>query len=724
MVSLDILKKRGFTIDAIRAMAERAQPLQVQGNTASAVPLKGNAVGGPQPPEPVTRTEASDDPNLAKFQTWQSRMNMRIQRGREENMKPANWRIFHALDIAWETPFRQINPTLLASFLDSDPNKKEVTDKLASWGFDLSKVTDDVPDPKDPSKKIKRINIPAFFEIVVPILRAYVMIRLGKIMNDRRLVPFIPYDPAISTAISRLQCEAIAGRVEIMAKQYDYFGAVKQAAFQMLLYSYSMMLPVEEWHCEAQEVENEKNAHYSDPDKPKAGQEQRHYRIVKEGIRYHIPHPSKMFMNRAYKPSTVNTDTGMDYIGHSRAMVYGDIRGNKNFWNVDKVSMGDTAWWATGDASVYFNAIFGGCVMNFPVFSTPGAGGPTGNDRELNNALNVYNQSMDDKTVFVTEYFEKLVPKDIGIGDYDCPVWTRWVVAGNGTIVYGSPIAYAPGVFMAYDIDDNRERNASLALEILPFQDQFSNLMSQFLLSVKQNLTNVNFYDKDIIDEKDMSTVRNLGEKAYRFLNWVPFSSKKMRNAIQDITRVFFSARFQPVNTTEQIAAMRMLLEMLERILVMSSQEAGQAAQHELRAEEVRNIQNSSSTRLKFTAIPVDDAIDVMRRQNYQALMAYGEMGFYVAVAHDPRLTPEVLEALGFTAADPKTHALSKHDKKIVVKVDKKDAILIEAFASHRDSIDRVDNAKLAGILAQALASWLANPMIAQTIGKEQAISS
>lgn len=700
MVSLDILKKRGCTVEAIKALAIKAKPLASKSTADTA-----------------TEAQADQGSPKEKFQNFQDRLWMRIQSGRDYNRR--HWKDFHAIDLALDSAFHQVTPTLVQSLIDSDPSSAEVEGKLQAWGINLNSVIEDIPDPKDPTKRQKRFNINAFNEIKIGLVKSYTTIRHAKIMNDRRTVPFLPYNPAISTVVSRMQCEAISDRVEVMNNQMGYFDAVSQATFQCLAYGYSFLFPMEEWYREVQEVETKKASHFTDKENG------RFYRVTKEGIRHNCPHPAKTYSNRAYKPSTINTDTGVDYSGYNRIMPFKDLRENEGFWNRDAISFGNTTWWTEGSA--YFDAIFGGCVISPPSAPSGGAGAPTGNDREVQNAM-FYNQSMDDKSVMVTEHFEKAVPKEIGIGDYDCPVWFRWVVAGDGTIVYGAPLGYSPLIYFHYDQDANRERNASLALEILPFQDHVSNLISQFLLTVKQNLTNVNFYDADVVDEGAANLFKNFGQKFYQAYVWIKYNGHKLKKTLGSygsstttgIDKVFHSHRFQPQDTSGQLQGIKVCLELLERVLTMSSAEAGQAASHELRKDEVAVINNSSSSRLKFTGIPVDQGMDTMKIQLYEALMNYGEADFVVAVSHTPELDKKKLEEIGFEFIDDSI--LDRRDKKAPLRVKRKDALLINAFMGHRDSIDRTNNGEVAVSLAQMLAAWLSNPAIFQVVGAEQTV--
>src|SRR5690606_21549989 len=87
--------------------------------------------------------------------------------------------------------------------------------------------------------------------------------------------------------------------------------------------------------------------------------------VVKEGIRYHIPHPTRYYFDRAWPASSMNTDTGCSYAGYWRTMKWGDVASNPHFWNLDRVAYGNTGEWGT-KYRAYFTNTFRGCTINFP----------------------------------------------------------------------------------------------------------------------------------------------------------------------------------------------------------------------------------------------------------------------------------------------------------------------------------------------------------------------
>lgn len=641
-----------------------------------------------------------------KITKWKYRMRLRIQGGRENNIR--NHRLFHALDLAWETPFRQVSPTLLASMIDKDPDEKTVRETLSTWGYNLNDVVEEIPDPKT-GKNIKRVSIPAFVQIFVPLVRAYVTIRLAKIMNDRRQIPFFKYEPSINTAKNRLRTEALTQRVEMMNQQYDFWSSVKQAVFQMLHYSVCYMFPQEEWHEEAQEVNGEAP---DDPRFRRSQDDKRWEHVVREGLRYHTPHPSRTFIDEAHRPSTYNTDSGCEFGGYWRVVRYRDLKNNPKFYNTDRINVGATEWWTSPFATAFFSTVYNSCTVQPPIIPTSQS-----NDRETKMADNYYTQTMDDISVVYTEYFERLIPSEWGFGDYNYPVWFRFVVAADDTILYAAPLPYCPVIYWGYDADELRAQNASLSLEILPFQDQFSNLMTQYLITVKQNLANAVLYDEDVISDEQARRLTGLGEKLYRVINFFKISGRKMAWAQKNPGEAFRTFRFPMMDSNALIQAMKVILDTLERVLVMSSQEVGQAATHEQTRAEIHQITDQTSTRLAFTATPVDLAMMAMKKQIYRGLMAFGENEFWSQVPLDQSIQREDLDALGFTFDENELSMVKT--RRLTVRVPKV-ALMYESFAGASNN-DRMNSVEGGAAMLNALQALL-NSQLYPALGPDQFI--
>lgn len=627
----------------------------------------------------------------------------RINEGITKSLRES--RHWQAIDTAFDSPFYQITPTLVRSLLSKKMDNKEVLRVANDWG-----LTHLIREEKDSKGNVtsKTLDLPAFFQILVPIAKAYAIIRTAKIFNDRNVFPLFKYDPSRLTLENKTRCDLITDRGQTMTSQYGYSAIMRQAIMTKNIYGTCLQFPAEAWHTEKQLGEDEK------------GKETE--KIVREGLRYNLPHPSRVFLDLNYRAGTINTDTGCAYGGYWNICRYGDIKDNDAYWSTDKISYG-TNWM---NAYPNFFATIYPCVCKFPSQAptgassagNPGAGAGAGAmDRE--SAAGFYAAEEHDKAVTKTELFMKFKPKKYGIGDYDYPVWFRLVVANESHVIYAEPLCYTPIIYRGYDAHEERELNSSLVLEALPFQDHIGNLLSQHLLTIKQNLLSVVFTNEDAIGEGTLKKVQNLGQKLYMEVNFIPYSGRKAMMSGKDFKDVFFPVNFPRLDTTAILQGVRVLLDMMERILVMSSQEIGAAASHEQTAEETRVIQSNTSNRLNFTASYDDDADLAWKKQIYEATMAYGQEEMYGQIEAAPGSDAEkVLEKMGFTVV---TKGDPNKNTKTLVK-GSKTALRYEEFASTRQSGERINNVALANSMVQLLQVVFSNPPIFAAVGPAQAI--
>lgn len=645
----------------------------------------------------------------------------RLAEGWSHNL--SNYRIFHALDTAWDLPLKQVTATMLQSLIDSNLDDTQMMDSLAAWGADIRDIVTEYPDPKDPRRTLKKFNMPAFYRIFVPLVRSYVTIRRAKMMNDRKLVPFMKFEPSESTELTRMRAEIITSRGEVMANDYGFWDIEDQACWRMLHYGVCCRFMTEEWHKEEQLVEWDSPYEGEGEGEVVGDGDDAHKKwkrvCMKEGLRYHMPHPTRSFYDMAWPAHTLNTDCGASYAGYWRVMRYGDIMAKKDFFNLSRIKKGGSAAdFFHKNQTGFFKNVYP-CTMKFPT-GLENAGGEF--DTENRVADSIYVTEDHDKGLILTEMFCKLVPDEWGLGEYDCPVWFRFVMANDDTVVYAAPLPYSnPVLYDGYDPVSGRTLNPSMSLEILPFQDHFANLLSQYLLSTKQNLVNMTLVDSDVVDEKDIEDIERFPQKIWSALKFIRFSSRKFFKSQQQPVAVL-PQKFPQTDTGQIERAMRTILEILERVLVMSAQELGQAASHEQTREEVRNIASNTSTRAQFTASSLDRSRQAWKKQIFEGLMAYGSEAGYAQVPAapelgDPEKGPELLSKLGFT------YEGYDKEKKLLRVGWTKTAIRYASFAANRDGDDRINEVELAQAQSAFMQQLGANPMIAQAIGPDQFIA-
>lgn len=621
----------------------------------------------------------------------------RIRDGVNYNL--ANARLWYAIDQAYDSSFYQVNYTLVRGLLDKNVSEAKILSAFRSWG--LTHMITDVPcagscgtaNCSCPPKK--KLDLPTFFSVFVPLVQAYTKIRWARLFNQRDIYPVFKYEPLRMTRKNRLRTEIITDRVQRMAVDMGYRAMKRQVMFQDLLYSMCLQFPVESWFKVEHGTANGGTA------------------VEREGIRYCTPHPSRTFCDLAHRPDTLNTDTGCEYAGYWHISRYRDVNGNSKYWNRDQMAFGGWDW--TKDSSLWqsYRELYP-CVMNFPISEGAGVG-----DLDRENKYAIYAAGSDDKSVVLTELFMRFSPKEYGLGDYDHPLWHRMTMANDITPVYVEPFAYRPVNYFGYDADGNRSMNAGMGVEIMPFQDLVGNYLTQYLLSVKSNLRNVVFFNTQAIAPEDIEAIQNLGDKAFTQINMLPFDKRKQFYAQVDQREAFVSVEFPKHNTGEILGAVRAVLDILERVLQFSAQELGQAASHEQSATETQLIAGNTDTRVSFTGGFIDDGLYAWKEQLYEGMMAYSSDDVLAQVGELNEQTRATLKELGFEVEDKGQNDGNEYKAGVIGK---KSTLELDGIASTRDNADRVNSPAIGSALVQLIQAVTSNPDMVRTLGLKQIV--
>ena len=611
------------------------------------------------------------------------------------------WRTYAAIDFACQIPFRQTTATFVNHILSKNLDGPGTLQALRDWGLGETLIT---KTKGDDGKEVESFDIPVFYQVFVPLCMAYMTIRLAKLFNERNESPLLQYKPLKETTRNEILCEITTDLINTISTWFGYPATLRQAIRQTLKYGVMLAFPREEWYSETQT-------------RLKDDGETETY-TVKEGIRYVIPHPTRMYYDPNYPLTSINSDTGCEYYGCWFVRRYGDILDNKDFWNRDKIFVG-TNWLDTQISGNYFEEFFP-CRLNFP--SHPVSGPPT---REDDAAY--YNSGNRDQAIFLTEHFEKIAPGDWGLGEYSDKdlkkmvskpyrekVWHRFTLAGDDTVVFCEPCAYTPAWAMGYDLDENASRHSSLVLEVIPWQDELGNILSQMIRTAKQNLANATFYDNQIVDKEDIDRLRASGNQKYEGWNFIGFDSSLRRAAGNDVKTAFFPVNFikQPMN--EQMQLIPLLLNLLERVLQISAQEAGGSASHQQSKEEVIQTAGTSQNRVIFTGAGIDEGVDAWKRQLVDGSLAYQDPTILVQISTDVDDLEEHLKEIGFKIVE-KGKAISKitGPKKVMSRV------RLEGFASANQGPQPGKEKEIAQIIFQTVGTVAGQPELFKKIGAE-----
>lgn len=558
----------------------------------------------------------------------------RIQRGVTRSLEDAQY--YRALDDAFDIGQRQVSITMMRRLIDvSKASEPEVMKAATEWG--LSDMLVDLLDAKgrpiidtsDPTKTRtqKRLDLPVFFNVFIPLVMAYTKIRAAFLFNERDIWPPYKYEPQHLSLQNKVAAELVTQRVTRMYQEMGYRSVDRQSILAMLQYGWCANFPQEPFYQETQ------------PYKDKDGKS--NTKVIREGVRFDIPHPTKVFWDEAWPLHTLNSDVGCSYVGYWKIQRYGDLDG-LDIWNKDRIEMGANSWQESTSLKTYLSQLYP-CAVKMPVRSNSEANVAGREDKAF-----TYTADAKDDGVGTVVIFEKINPKKECLYDYDHWVWHRFVYAGDKTIISLEPFAYAPGPFYLYDYDANRWRNSSLVGELLPFQDHVSNLFSQYLIQVKNNLDNVTFWNRSVLSDDEVKLINNLGQKRFTGRTFIPFEPRETMAAGTTIQQAFHSPSLPNTDVNTTLNAITAGISLMERTLGFSSQEVGASSEYKPSATEVNVRVGAASTRINYTGSFIDDATHAKKQRLYDAIVAYSSDDIFAMVADLSDTDVQQLKEIGF----------------------------------------------------------------------------
>lgn len=608
-----------------------------------------------------------------------------------------DYRVWHSVDLAYDATFSNSQATVLRHILGAGGDEKQTLESLRDWGLNPSLLFTEIPFTESNGTRGTRYepNYPMFFNVTIPLVRAYLTIRLANIFNERNVTPLFDYQPLKYNAKNRVLCEILTSLTESIATDYAYPATLRKWIFNALMYSVSIKFPLESW--DEQKTQNED------------GDEE----IVKQGIRYIVPHVSQIYYDLNYPLHTLNTGTGCSYAGYWTVMRWGEIANNSIYWNRDNIPHGtnwlakDAAWYS------YFKEIQP-CTLDFPMVKE-------NRSKETNREKNIgrYGRGDYDSAFFIGYQFVQLVPSDWDLGDYDNKVWFKFTIGADDVIMFAQAFGYRPVDYIGYDDDDGRSRNASLAQEIQPSQEMASNTIAQYLSTIKRNLTNITFYNKEAVNEEQIKTLDRRSQSQYQRINMVGFDGLQMEKAGVDMANIFKNVNFTPANTSEILTSFNTIIAILERTLVISAQEVGGAASHQQGNKEIEAIADSSTNRVSFTASRVDEGIDAWKRQIVEAAMCNMSTDDVEAqISVDiPNLDAE-LEAIGFERVEKDIRV----GQKTVTVKGKLSKLKLTQFLSRRADKDRTNDMAAAQAMMACVSSIANNQFLSSVVNPQSLV--
>tara|TARA_Y100000004_G_scaffold196480_1_gene266619 strand:+ start:363 stop:2684 length:2322 start_codon:yes stop_codon:yes gene_type:complete len=686
MVDFDILKQVGTTNERLREVLTATKP---------------------DKPTKLSKEEQENlDRDIKNRQRIEKLINSRLREHIVFTLR--NHHIYSAVDLAWDSaPInKQTVPLVMYAqkrlSLDScvsELSKLKVSDKFVR---------------KSESGQPTQIDLPKFFETNINLVRSLITRRLSAQSNKyNNLYPFFKYDPRSTTATARLKGDVLSQRMDIMADQYDYRHFQTQCIRDMMLYGHSVAFPRASW---------EREVHWQRKnlsDEFEGSEIEKEARVIKEGLSWINPHPSRLFWDINHPLNSLNSDSGAEYVGYWEVLKYKDIADNPAFFNRSRVSYTDFTTGLFGNNNAYWSQYYSTVVAPPRVEDLTSF-----NDRR--NQIGLYNSEYDDSSIFVSEFYWKIIPKEYGIGDYPYPVWVHFKIASEDTIIFAEIMPSSPAAVYSFNENDNRLVNISIAHELMGFQDQLTNLFSQLLETAKADLFAVAVLNSDIfpddtegqkLAEEFRATMK--GENFYATTHVLEASFSRLRElGIDTNADNIFKVVRSGANTNLQsiFSSIVQVMSMAERLMALSPQEQGQPSPRETSATEVQVIANTTESVYGFISDAIDEGRAAVKRICYESLIACGSNHIYLPVLN--RYPASVVEAAGFRVADAGDMFDPQSERRYTV-IGEKHKLIHDYVFNSRDGSERSSNMAAANILTQML-PILQNPQLLQALTKEK----
>ncbi len=615
-----------------------------------------------------------------------------------------NHHLYAAVDMAWDSA--PINKMILPLMMYAQGRIDIGRAKTALAALPESDREQYVR--KNDSGDVVGIDLPKFTEMNINLVRSVITRRVAaQDSKYANLWPYWFYESRSTTQLGKLRADLMSQRMDIMADQYDHRHFVTQVIRDMFLYpDGGIAFPRASWEREVQwerEIADAENSAGYVTESDGSRTIRKRARVVKEGISWVNPHPSRVFYDNAYALSSLNSDSGCEYAGFWDVCRYGDIAANPMYFNRDAVNWtSDAASWFS-NYRLYFDQYYGKQIKAPSVVDQdPGFA----NDRK--NAVGVYSANEKDCGTFFSHVWMKIKPQEWGIGSYPFPMWVHLKVAGFRTAVFADIMPSSPAAVFQHNCHDSRLKNVSVAHELMQFQDILTNLYSQLLETIKADLFSVAVLNTDIFPDtpegkKLLTEFRNImtGKNWYASMQVLETSFEKLSQVIgKEIgaDMVFKVIRATP-NTaiTAIFEAITRVIAMSERLMVMSAHEQGQAAPHEISATESNQIAGSTDTIYSFIGNAADEGRAAMKRIMSESLLTCGSDTMHLPVVN--RYPKAMLEKAGWRVVDED----EGQEVPFVTVMGSRRNLIHDYIFTSRDGGERASNSQAATVLVQML---------------------
>lgn len=691
MIDLAILKAFGSTQERLREV------------------FTAIATDEPKPPKETSeqaserkkrnRQRSTDIDNRNKLERI---IQSRVEEGLSNSLR--NWRIYSAVDLAWDSTIIVKDALPLLLYAQGKVDVGRCAEMLSTCKNGEDYIL------RDEKGAAKSIDLGGFLQAEFNLVRSVIGRRHAAQVNKyNNLWPFYHYESRTTSVVGKLRADAMSQRADIMADQFGIRHHDAQVIRDGMLYAHSVDFPRCAWECEKQWRRKGVGSNPKDVESY----------VVKEGISWHNPHPTRIFHDTAYPLTSLNSDTGCEFIGFWDVVRYRDVDNNPDYFNKNIISFNSKFWGPGGLTTTYLDYFN---QYNFTIKPPTNTSVDIAKSNDRLSNVGFYSGDYGDTSVFVTNYYAKIVPKEYGIGDYPFPVWVRMVLA-NYTVIFAEFIPSRPCAVLSINESDGRLVNVSMAMDVLQYQQHMTNLLMHLMYLLQIEAFKAIGVNSDGLEKKDLEAVL----KMLRAENWYakpivyPYSLvKKLEalgsatgKAVEDIISISESKSGHSIQTV--LDSMFKLLGFVERLIAMSPNEQGQPAPREISATEVTEISNTTSS--VYSAI--SDCIDEFREAKkiiiYESTICCSKADVNLPVKG--RYTQSTIQKAGFIIAEGEDIDVSDRAKQYTI-IGTPKALVHEYIFSGRDGSERPVSTQAANTLTQLVGYVMSVPAVAQKVGK------
>lgn len=652
--------------------------------------------------------------DIAFRQNLEREIRVRIDEGVFRSLK--DYQFWAAADLAWDaSPVNKATIPLIM-YAQGKVNIQSAATAMEGLNGAASCIK------RDREGHAYDIDIPKFLECNINLIRSFVTRRLSaqsNIFSD--LYPFYKYEARTTGIVGKCRADVLSQRVDIMADQFGLRHHDVQCMRDAFLYGHCVDFTRCAWEVQKQWVIKEVADGLDNKETPETNSDLT-AEVVKEGIGWVNPHPSRVFWDNSSPLTDINTDTGPEFIGFWDIVRYRDVMSNPSYYNCDSIGW-STKFWGIGGIYLNYKAYFDSFLTQIkpPSFPQGTQLDPAGeNDRKSN--IGVYSVDLEDASLLLTNYYRRLIPKSLGCGDYPFPVWIRFIVASDATIVFAEICPSTPAAVLSINENDSKQLNLSVAHELMAYQDQLTNLFNQMLSICQNSAFRAIGINIDALSEVQVNAVREM----LKGVNWssdplvYEFSLAKLAElGIKPDQVITVTQAKTETALTAIFESMAKLIAMAEKLMAMSPAEQGQPAPREISATEVTQIASTTSSIYSFITTGINEFRSAKKRIIYESLVCCAEADIKCPVMD--RYTKETIQKAGFKTIDGMEEGFASPmglDRHTVIGTKRK--LVHDYIFTSRDGSERPANTQAANTLVQLLSQFMNSPPIMAAMGKEK----